>query len=62
MKLLKLLAVTVCVCGFAACSSLTGADGSPVGLSPVCVETENGRVCYLPNAPVPPAPIQTLEK
>lgn len=44
----------------AGCSQLTTPDGDP--LSPpgaVCVNTENGRVCYMPN-PQPPPPVPVL--
>lgn len=55
---MKLLLVMLCAIALAGCSQLTGVDGSPVTPGPVCVETENGRVCYLPNVPpTPPVPV-----
>lgn len=40
----------------AGCSQLTGADGSPIAPpGAVCVDTEWGRICRMPNEPPPPA-------
>lgn len=53
MKTYLLILATVALC-LTGCSQLTGPDGGPVTPGPVCVETENGRVCYLPNATAAP--------
>lgn len=64
-----LMAAVVAMLGLTGCDAtrnLTDPDGNPVIVQPqpVCVETANGRVCYMPHSPgtaallppVPPAP------
>lgn len=56
--------------GCSALNALTTPDGEPVASGPVCVDTEQGRFCYMPNAapgtaaliPPAPTPIPQLSK
>lgn len=70
---MKIILATLAVCVLSGCSAikgLTGPDGKPVTLPPVCYTSSAGQTCYNPDgsvtftpAPAPPAPLPVqLEK
>ena len=62
LKLLLIAALAVTLAGCSALSNITNPDGTAINPGPVCVDTANGRFCYMPTpvpgtAAVAPAPV-----
>lgn len=62
VRLTLTAALAVTLTGCSALSNLTNPDGTAINPGPVCVDTANGRFCYMPTpvpgtAAVAPAPV-----